>query len=40
MQPLEMASLSNSRWQSRKERTNRFTNNGDMSETAKRQAFC
>jgi len=30
MKPPEMTSLSNSRWQTRKERPNRSTNNGDM----------
>ncbi len=32
----EMASLSNSRWQNRKERPNQFPNNGGMAEKAKR----
>ena len=36
MKPLEMAYLSNSRWQNLKERSNRFQNNGDMAERAKR----
>ena len=31
-----MASLPNSRWQNRKERKNQSTNNGDMTEIAKR----
>ena len=31
-----MASLSNSRWQNRRERPNRTTNNGDMAKPAKR----
>ncbi len=35
-----MASLSNSRLQNRKERQNRSTNNGDMSETAKCYDVC
>ncbi len=30
-----MASLSNYRWQNCKERSNQFTKNGDMAETAK-----
>ncbi len=33
MKPSEIASLSNSRSQHRKERPNRTTNNGDMAET-------
>ena len=36
MKPSEIASLSNSRKQNRKERPNRSTNNGDMDEKAKR----
>ncbi len=36
MKPSEMASLSNSRWQTIKERPTRFTNTGDMDENAKR----
>ena len=36
IKPSEMAFLSNSRWQNRKERPNRSTNNGDMDEKAKR----
>ena len=36
MKPSEMASLSNSRCQNRKERPNRSTNNGDVDEKAKR----
>ena len=35
LQPSEMALLSNSRWQNRKERPNRSTNNGDIGENAK-----
>ena len=35
LQTTEMASLLNSRWQNRKERSNRSTNNGDMDEIAK-----
>ncbi len=31
-----MASLSKSKWQNRKERSNRSTNNGDIAETANR----
>ncbi len=35
MQPSELAYLLNHRsWQNRQERLNRFTNNGDMTETA------
>ncbi len=30
LQPSEMAFLSNSRWQNRIERPNRYTNNGEM----------
>ena len=40
MKPSEMASLSNSKWQNRKERPNRFTIIGDMSETAKDNVVC
>ena len=36
LQPSEIASLSNSWWQNRKERHNRSTNNGNMVEIAKR----
>ena len=36
MQLSEMASLPNYRWQNRKERPNRSTNNEDTAETAKR----
>ncbi len=36
MQPSEMASLSNSSWQTRKERQNQSTNNGYMAAIAKR----
>ena len=36
MKPSEVASLLNSRWQIRKERPNRSTNNGDMAKTDKR----
>ncbi len=36
MKPSEMASTSNSRWQTCKERPNEPTNNGDMAERAKR----
>ncbi len=36
MNPSEMAFSSNFRWQTRKERPNRPTNNGDMSERTKR----
>ena len=36
MKTFEMASLSNYRWQNRKEYPNRSTNNGDMDEKAKR----
>ena len=35
MKPAEMAFLSISRWQNRKERPNRSTNNEDMIEKAK-----
>ena len=35
MKPSEMASLSKSIWQTRKERPNRSTNHGDMDEKAK-----
>ncbi len=35
MEPSEIASLSNSKWQSRKDRPNRSTNNEDIVETAK-----
>ncbi len=35
-----MAFLSNYRWQNRKERPNRSTNNGDMADTAKCDVFC
>ena len=34
LQPSEMASVSNFGWQNRKERPNRFTNNGDRVEKA------
>ncbi len=34
MKPLEIAFLSNYRWQNRNERLNRFINNGDMDEKA------
>ncbi len=37
MQPSEMASLSNFKWQTRKKRPNRSTNNGNMVEKAKRE---
>ena len=40
MKPSEMASSSNSKWQNRKERTNRSTNNGDMTEIAIRYFVC
>ena len=40
MKPPEMAFLSNSRWQNRKEHSNRSTNNGDLAETAKRYVVC
>jgi len=40
MKPSEVASFSNSRWQNCKELQNRFTNNGDMAETAKRYVDC
>ncbi len=33
IKPSEMASLTNSRWQTRKERLNQTTNNEDMDET-------
>ncbi len=36
----EMAFLSNSMWQNRKERPNRSTNNEDMTETAKCYVVC
>ena len=36
LQPWEMASLSNSRWQNRTERPNRFTDNVNIIWTAKR----
>ncbi len=36
MKPSEMAFLSNSGWQNRKERSNRSTNNGYMDEKAER----
>ena len=36
MKPSEMDSLSVSRWQTRKERQNRSTHNGDMDIKAKR----
>ncbi len=36
MKASEFASLSKSRWKTRKERPNRSTNNGDMAETAER----
>ena len=36
MKTSEMALLSNSKWQTRKERPYRSTNNGDMAEKAKR----
>ncbi len=36
----EMASLSNSRWPSSKERPNRSTNNGYLAETANRYVGC
>ena len=36
MKKSEMASLSHSRWQNRKEHPNRTTTNGDRDETAKR----
>ena len=32
----EIASLTNSRWQNRKELSNRFTNNGDIVDKTKR----
>ncbi len=35
LQPSELASLSNSSWQTRKERLNYSTNNGDIFEKAK-----
>ncbi len=35
-----MASLSNSRWQNREESPNWFTNNGNMTETAKHNVVC
>ncbi len=35
MTPSEMAFLTNSRWQNRKERTNRSANNRDIAETGK-----
>ena len=37
MKPSEMDSSSNSRWQNRKERPNRSTNNGYMAERAERE---
>ncbi len=40
LQPSEMAILSNYRWQIRKERQHRSTNNGYMVETAKRCIVC
>ena len=36
MKPTEMASLSRTKWQDRKERQNQTTNNGDMAKTDKR----
>ena len=36
LQPSDMASLSNSRWQNHKERQKQSTNNGDMVGKAKR----
>ena len=33
--PSEMALLSNTRWQNRKERSNRSTNNGDMAKVSR-----
>ncbi len=36
LQPLDMVSLSNSRWQNSKERPNQYTNNRDVVEKAKR----
>ncbi len=36
MKPSEMASSSNSRWQNDKQCPNRSSNNGDMTERAKR----
>ncbi len=36
MKSLEIASLSNSRWQNRKEHPNHSTNNENMAERAKR----
>ena len=35
----KMASISNSMWQNRKERSNIFTNYVDMAETAKRYVY-
>ncbi len=40
MKPSQMASLSNSRWQARRERPNRSTTNGDMAEKAKCYVVC
>ena len=34
MNKIEIASLSDSRWQKRKECPNQYTNNGDIAETA------
>ncbi len=40
MKQSEMASLSNSRWLTRKERQNRSSIDGDKVETAKRYSVC